>query len=98
MALEELEAGHTQLRADLMGRMDRLQDTITIIRDDVRVNFGRADAVQRVAENVRIEARSLYQLVNGVRDDLLALNNVVSGMEREIHHLQSEVQSLRGGA
>ena len=68
------------------------------MRDDIRVNFGRADAVQRVAENVRIEARSLYQLVNGVRDDLLALNNVVSGMERQIQNLQSEVQSLRGGA
>ena len=80
--LDRLESSHVQLRTDLMGRMDRLQDALTVIRDDIGVNMGRADQGHRVADNVR--------------DELRALNDVVSGVIRQVQRLQSDVRGLRG--
>jgi predicted nucleic acid-binding Zn-ribbon protein len=94
-ALERLETGQTKLRADLMARIDRLQDTVETIRGDITVNFGRADQVQRIASNLRDDLRALYGVVSGGRDELHALSEVVNGMERQVRRLQSEVQTLR---
>jgi len=41
-------------RAELMARMDRLQDAIVAIRGDSTVNFDRSDHVQRNSGNVCI--------------------------------------------
>ena len=44
--LTRLEAGQDMLRDDLMDRLDRLQDALTAIREDMRVNFSAIDTVQ----------------------------------------------------
>ena len=62
--------------------MDRLQDLVTVIRDDITVNFGASEQVKRVADNTR--------------DELRALSDVVSGMHRQIQRLQTQVRELRG--
>ena len=80
-ALERLEAGQAQLRVDLMARIDRVQDTLTTVRDDITV-VGRADQAHRAADNVR--------------DELRALNEVVTGVIRQVRRLQSDVRELRG--
>ena len=66
----ELSARIDRTRSELMDRMDRLQDTVTTIRDDIAVNFGTAEQVRRANDNTR--------------DELRALSEVVSGMQREI--------------
>jgi len=38
-AIERLDAGQDRLRGDLMARMDRLQDALTLQHDDVTVNI-----------------------------------------------------------
>ena len=95
-ALERLETGQAQLatdvttlrtdvttlRTEVMARIDRLQNTVTTIRDDITVNMGRADQAHRAADNVR--------------DELRALNDVVSGVMRQVQRLQSDVRELRG--
>ncbi len=70
------------LRTDLMERMDRLQNGMTLLRDDVSVNFGAVETVRRVNDNTREELR--------------ALGDVVSAMHRQIHRLQNDVRELRG--
>jgi len=77
-----LEEGQVKLRVELMGRMDRLQDVITGLREDVAVNFGRADKAELAAHNVREEVR--------------ALGEVVSAMHRQIQRLQTDVRHLKG--
>ncbi len=72
----------TTLRTEVMARIDRLQNTVTTIRDDITVNMGRADQAHRAADNVR--------------DELRALNDVVSGVMRQVQRLQSDVRELRG--
>jgi hypothetical protein len=41
--IDDMEAGQTAVRVELMARMDRLQDSLTAIRDDIGVNMGAAD-------------------------------------------------------
>lgn len=78
----ELLSELVQLRADLMARVDRVQNTLTSIRDDITVNMGRADHAHRAADNVR--------------DELRALSDVVTGVIRQVQRLQSDVRELRG--
>lgn len=77
-----LQTSSTQLRAALMERMDRLQNSISLIRDDIAVNFGATDAVKRANDNTCEELRSLGDLV--------------MGMNRQIQRLQTDIRELRG--
>ena len=46
--------GHvTGFRANLMARMDRLQDKVIRFQEDMTVNSGSSDCVKRMNENTR---------------------------------------------
>lgn len=45
--LEQIEGGQGRMRIELMDRIDRLQNHLTSLQDDVAVNFGRADTRRR---------------------------------------------------
>lgn len=77
-----LQAGQTSLRVDLMARMDRLEDGLTAIRNDIAVNFGAADTVRRANDNTREEVRSLA--------------DVVSALVRKVRMLETRVRTLTG--
>jgi phage shock protein A len=79
---EKLERGHERLRVDLMARMDRLDNAITAIRDDITVNMARADRAHEVADSTRSELRLLGEQVNA--------------MERQIQRLQTDVRQIKG--
>lgn len=81
-AITEHRAETAKLRTDLMARMDRQQDVMTAIRDDIAVNFGTVEDAKRANDNTRAELRSL--------------GDVVSAMQRQIHRLQSDVRTLKG--
>ena len=76
----EILAALAQLRVDLVDRMDRLQDTMTRLRDDIAVNFGSTDAVRRANDNTRNELR--------------ALNDVVMAMVRKARSMEDRIQTL----
>jgi uncharacterized coiled-coil DUF342 family protein len=80
--LTRLETGQEALRTDVMARIDRLQDAVTAIRADIAVNYGAADHVRRANDNTREEVR--------------ALADTVSAMERQIQRLQTQVRELKG--
>lgn len=81
-AMERLGSALVQLRTDVMERIDRLQDTVTGMRDDIGVNFARADrAVDAAADNAR---------------QIELLGREVSAMERQIQRLQTDVRTLKG--
>jgi outer membrane murein-binding lipoprotein Lpp len=66
-----------------MGRVDRLQNAVEAIRDDVGVNFGRADHAASIGMGVRAEVQ--------------AIATQVSAMERQILRLRTEMDELRRG-
>lgn len=65
-----------------MARMDRVQNSVTAIRDDIAVNYGTVDHVRKANDNTREELRQLTALV--------------SGMMRQIVRLQTDVRGLKG--
>lgn len=69
-------------RTDLMARLDRLQDSITAIRDDITVNMGAADNAKEAALSTRRELRGLSEMT--------------SAMRRQIERLQTQMRELRG--
>nr|WP_294502700.1 hypothetical protein [uncultured Rhodopila sp.] len=75
------ELGKT--RADIMERVDRLENAVTLIRDDIAVNMGAVDAVERANENTRADVRTLGEQV--------------SVMWKQIKQLQSDMREVRGG-
>ena len=77
-----LQANLTTLRSDLMEPMHRLQNSMTLLRDDISVNLAGVETVRRANDNTREELR--------------ALGDVVSAMHRQIHRLQTDVRELRG--
>jgi hypothetical protein len=67
-----------------MARMDRLQNTLTGVQDDISVNMGAADAVHRANENTRADLRGLQEQV--------------SVMWRQLKTVEARVRQLSGDA
>jgi phage shock protein A len=80
--LSSVEAGQTKLRADVMERIDRLEDGITGMRDDLTVTFGASDSVRRAHSSTREELREL--------------SDSVSALYRKLARLETQVRELKG--
>jgi hypothetical protein len=76
------EARHDTMRADIMARIDRLQETVDRPRDDIIVNFGNTDRVERVAR--------------AAIDDHLTTSELLRVMQRKIMRLETDVEALKG--
>jgi hypothetical protein len=74
----------TQIRLDLMERMDRIQNDVRLLRDDITVNYAAGERSERLARGASEEVRLMAEQL--------------SGMRRQIHNLQVEVRALRGNA
>ncbi|HYZ24768.1 MAG TPA: hypothetical protein VE690_21685 [Rhodopila sp.] len=79
---ERLQQSQDRLRADIMTQLERVQDQVTAIHDDIGVNFGATNHARRVHD--------------ATRDDVRSLSEVVSSMHRQIHRLQTDVRTLKG--
>lgn len=56
----------TQVRADVMSLLDRLQDTVKATGDDDTANFGAAERAERIACNSREEVRGRSDTLNAL--------------------------------
>lgn len=81
-ALDRLEAKQDTMRADIMERIDRLQHTAAQTRDELVVNFGNTDRVERTAR--------------AAIDDTRITTDILRTMQRQIMRLQTDVEQLRG--
>jgi len=88
--LVRLEDGQTALRVDVMARMDRLENKLTEIRDDIAVNFGATDTVKRANDNTREELRSLGETVS-------AMYRVVRRLDDRVRHLEGDAPAAHAG-
>ena len=71
-----------QTRADLMSRLDRLQDAFTEEKEGRVVNFGAGERAERIAKAASDETR--------------LLGEQVTALTRLVHRLQSSLDALRG--
>jgi chromosome segregation ATPase len=78
---EGISAEHSRTRSEIMSRIDRLQETVELTRDDGRVNWATADtAINRVRNS---------------REDIDDLQKQIAAMERRYQTMASVVDGLR---
>jgi cellobiose-specific phosphotransferase system component IIB len=65
-----------------MERLDRMQDALTEIRDDITVNITRAERAHDAADTTRADAR--------------LLGEQVSAMYRQLKRLEARVRDMKG--
>ena len=70
------------LRVDVMARLDRHENHLTTIRDDISVAMGRTEHMRRVHDNTREEVRDLGEQLGT--------------MWRKVNRLEEVVRSLFG--
>jgi hypothetical protein len=80
----QFRADMDRLRIDVMGRMDRLPSVFSGMQQDITVNFAAADRAERIARNA----------ADSVRDEMRAVVDQVSAMERQIRTLGARVTHL----
>jgi hypothetical protein len=77
-----MSAAQDKMRADIMARIDRVQHKVDQTHDDMIVNFGNTDRVERVARSAV--------------DDNRTASEVMRVMQRQIMRLQTDVEQLKG--
>ncbi len=80
---EDLHGEMATMRAAIMDRIDRLQDTLTTTGASVSVSIEAANLARRANESIR--------------QDIAAAFEMMAAMERQIRLLDSQVQALRDG-
>ena len=85
----DFSARQDRMRIDLMGRMDRLQDTQTEQRDSMDV------LLDLLVNNQRMAERSLSEARLGV-DMQSRITTTIAALERQVRRLQDDVRHLKG--
>lgn len=90
-ALERLETKQDKMGTDMMAtrtaimdRIDRLQHKADQTHDDIAVNFGNTDRVERIAR--------------GAVDDTRTTSEILRVMQRQIMRLETDLDHLKGAA
>jgi polyhydroxyalkanoate synthesis regulator phasin len=80
-AIAQLRADITQLRVDMMERIDRLQDRLTANHETEIVNFGLAERAERSAKVAREDVQSISEQVNALTRQVRSLSGRVDHLE-----------------
>ena len=78
--LEHLEAGQTKIRAEIMDRIDRLQGTVELVREDSRVNWATADTAMNRVRNSRQDIENLLAMITAMERRHQVLAAIVDGL------------------
>jgi hypothetical protein len=80
-SIHQVAADQTRLRVEVMARIDRLQTTVEVVREDARVNWATANTAM--------------DRVKSYRSDIDHLTEIISAMERRHQTLAAIVDELR---
>jgi chromosome segregation ATPase len=80
-SIQRVVADQTRLRVEVMARIDRLQTTIELVREDARVNWATADTA--------------LSRVKNYREEIDHLTTIITAMERRHQTLAAVVDELR---
>jgi chromosome segregation ATPase len=78
---DELRSELLKTRAEIMGRIDRLQGTVELVREDARLNWATADTTINRTRNSR--------------EDIDDLQKQIAAMQRRYQTLEALVEELR---
>jgi hypothetical protein len=79
--LTAIEAGQTEMRIALMGRMDRLQARVDQLGQECFVNYAAGEGIGRRVDNTRQEQRELREQISGLVRQVRMLRDRLDGLE-----------------
>jgi chromosome segregation ATPase len=79
-SIRQVAADQTRLRVEVMARIDRLQTTIELVREDARVNWATADTALTRVKNYREEIDHLTAIITAMERRHQTLATVVDGL------------------
>ena len=79
-ALTKVQNDLTALRVDAMARLDRHENHLTSIRDDISVAMGGTDHMRRISDNTREDVRGLAEQLGTMWRKVNRLEEVVRGL------------------
>jgi hypothetical protein len=80
-AIESVRTEVTTLRADMMARLDRLQDRLTTQREAAVVNFGAAERAERIAKATREDVQTMGEQINALIRQVRTLSGRMDQIE-----------------
>lgn len=92
--LAELSAA----RSGLMDRMDRIQDALTDLKDDLTVTHATIERVERDTATAREEIEGMRSIARGVRADLGTLNTQILALARKSRRADERLGKLEAKA
>ena len=78
--LAKVQDDLTSLRVDTMARLDRHENHLTSIRDDISVAMGGTDHMRRISDNTREDVRGLAEQLGTMWRKVNRLEEVVRGL------------------
>ena len=78
--LTSVRADLTSLRVDTMARLDRHENHLTSIRDDISVAMGGTDHMRRISDTTREDVRGLAEQLGTMWRKVNRLEEVVRGL------------------
>jgi uncharacterized phage infection (PIP) family protein YhgE len=78
--LDQLDAGHGKVRAEIIDRIDRLQETVELVREDARVNWATADTAMNRARTSRDEIDGLMAMIAAMERRHQTLSAIADGL------------------
>jgi outer membrane murein-binding lipoprotein Lpp len=79
---DRLETRQDKMRAEITERIDRVQHSVDLTRDEIVVNFGNTDRAERTAR--------------AAIDHTRITTEILRTMQRQIARLQTDVEQLKG--
>jgi chromosome segregation ATPase len=76
-----LRSEHVETRTAIMGRVDRVQESVEQLRNEMKVNWATADTAIRRVRGAEDEARGLYDLIAAMQREIQTLAARVDGMD-----------------
>ena len=76
-----LRSENVATRTAIMDRIDRVQDAVEQLRNEMKVNWATADTAIRRIRGAEDEARGLYDLIAAMQREIQTLAARVDGME-----------------
>jgi hypothetical protein len=78
--LGHIVADQVGIRTEIMARIDRLQATVDLVREDARVNWATADTAMNRVKNYREEIDNLTAMISAMERRYQTLSSIVDGL------------------
>ncbi len=81
--LTRVESGQSTLRADVMGRVNRLQSLVEATRDELSLNMGATNTALDRTRSTRIEVENTTEILLAMQRQIMRLRVSIEDLQKK---------------